>query len=393
MLLKKKIIHYGLLCGAWTVVFLFCLEATSWYIIIIKGANFYLPVELKLADTPKMKARFARVFSRDLGWEPQYPTSSLGYRGADKNNKPPYMAVFGDSFTQGYSDIEQSWPFLLEQKMNHPVLNFGVDGYGTDQAYLRFEKYYAGKIKTPFVAMCVMSENIARVVNRYRGFYARKIIIDGTKPMYYQEPDGRMILLPNPLQSADEIGRLRDPAFLKQIGQHDYWYNYFEQYDLNHFIRFPYAYYLIKAMPYYARSYYHRRVGMNPDYHDLYRNAEACAVMDHIIFKFINRARELGTFPVILFFPNWKDMAVYLKEGTTAYRDFYLGVKSRHGATFNAMDYFQPLLDNKEPIASFFKHMLDAHYNPYGEKIISEGLFRDMQRLAGERVETVGSFQ
>ena len=55
------------------------------------------------------------------------------------------IALFGDSFTQSSNvTIEESWGYLLEQKlrkagMNAEVLNFGVGGYGIDQAYLRWK--------------------------------------------------------------------------------------------------------------------------------------------------------------------------------------------------------------------------------------------------------------
>jgi hypothetical protein len=55
------------------------------------------------------------------------------------------IALFGDSFTQSSPvAIEESWGFLLEAELNRSgipceVLNFGVGGYGIDQAYLRWK--------------------------------------------------------------------------------------------------------------------------------------------------------------------------------------------------------------------------------------------------------------
>lgn len=56
------------------------------------------------------------------------------------------IALFGDSFTQGRDvELEESWGYLIEQSLTTEglaveVLNFGVDGYGIDQIYLRWEK-------------------------------------------------------------------------------------------------------------------------------------------------------------------------------------------------------------------------------------------------------------
>jgi hypothetical protein len=76
-----------------------------------------------------------------------YFSSSEGIRSAALNvhyavRQPQYrIATVGDSFT--FADevsFEASWPHRLEQqlRLNIQVLNFGVTGYGIDQAHLRY---------------------------------------------------------------------------------------------------------------------------------------------------------------------------------------------------------------------------------------------------------------
>ena len=127
---------------------------------ILKKVNFYLPMRLD----NKIKENWAKTFDYDLGWEEDLVTN-LGYRGTDKDTESAVISFFGDSYTYGYPEIESSWPYLLEKKLKKPVLNFGVRGYGTDQAYLKFEKKYVGSIKAPYVCLVVMPENIARIMN------------------------------------------------------------------------------------------------------------------------------------------------------------------------------------------------------------------------------------
>ncbi len=53
------------------------------------------------------------------------------------------IAVVGDSFTFGLEvRYEDTWPHQLERALGpeFQVLNFGVDGYGVDQAYLRYRR-------------------------------------------------------------------------------------------------------------------------------------------------------------------------------------------------------------------------------------------------------------
>ena len=92
-----------------------------------------------------------------------------------------------------------------------------------------------------------MSENIARIVNLYRGFYFRKKHIGFTKPVYVNR-NGVIELLANPLENVKDLEKLADMNFLKEIGKNDYWYNYYEKYGLNRKIHFPYSYYLLRSL-------------------------------------------------------------------------------------------------------------------------------------------------
>jgi hypothetical protein len=76
-----------------------------------------------------------------------YASSVEGIRSADPgvsfaNDRPKRrIAVVGDSFSFGLEvPFEDSWAHRLQQALGPEtqVLNFGVDGYGVDQAYLRY---------------------------------------------------------------------------------------------------------------------------------------------------------------------------------------------------------------------------------------------------------------
>lgn len=378
---KVKNLFFFSITICFTLAIILCtVEITSYYILIVKKTNFYLPLQLRQAHTIEIKERFSKVYSYELGWEPRHP-SELGYRGEEKNIENAMICLFGDSYTEGYSDIKKSWPYLLEKKFNRPVLNFGVDGYGIDQAYLRFEKRYSGKIHTPYVCLAVMSENIARIVNRYRGFYNRKEHIEATKPMYYKGKDGNIDLLPNPLTRADEIRFLADLTFLKKIGQKDYWYHHFEKYNLNQMVRFPYSFYLVKALPYYIQRYYEKRTQNDSDYKILYADEAALSLMSHIISNFIIRAKENNTTPIILFLPNWKDFIDYKTNGETIYNDFFLKIRNQHPNTFDAMTYFMPFFDKGDNVSDFFNSYSDGHYNPTGEQVLCDGFYKDLKAV------------
>ena len=78
-----------------------------------------------------------------------YFSSSEGIRSNGPNvsyaaRRPRYrVATVGDSFTFALEvPFEASWPYRLEQQFGHQtqILNFGVNAYGVDQAYLRYSR-------------------------------------------------------------------------------------------------------------------------------------------------------------------------------------------------------------------------------------------------------------
>lgn len=78
-----------------------------------------------------------------------YFSSSEGIRSSGPNvsyaaRQPPYrVATVGDSFTFALEvPFETSWPNRLEQQLGSQtqILNFGVNAYGVDQAYLRYSR-------------------------------------------------------------------------------------------------------------------------------------------------------------------------------------------------------------------------------------------------------------
>ena len=56
----------------------------------------------------------------------------------DHQNSPSCLSLYGDSYTMS-SDVDhvQAWGNALSELLGCRVANFGVGGYGVDQAYLR----------------------------------------------------------------------------------------------------------------------------------------------------------------------------------------------------------------------------------------------------------------
>lgn len=79
------------------------------------------------------------------------------------------ISTYGDSFTYGdeVGDTE-AWANVLSEALGCRVANFGVGGYGTDQAYLRYNANPADRARV--VMLGIFPDNVMRNVNRYRYF-------------------------------------------------------------------------------------------------------------------------------------------------------------------------------------------------------------------------------
>jgi hypothetical protein len=189
-----------------------------------------------------------RMFHPMLGWDyppnvvyreadgTMYRQGPTGERLAATSFPTTRIASYGDSFTY-CSDVahDQTWQTYLARRLGTNVANFGVTGYGTDQAYLKYRAN--GSYFTDIVLLCVWPENIQRVVNSYRPFYTYNDPLGLTKPRFVRV--GPSIRLEaNPIQSPLELNKLTDPSFLKTLGETDYWYQFGTRYPT---ISWPYS--------------------------------------------------------------------------------------------------------------------------------------------------------
>lgn len=179
------------------------------------------------------------VYHRQLGWSlhskaktNDYQINSQSIRATVEYEKTPpngkiRIAAFGDSFTfgQGVTN-EETWEYFLQLlDPRYETLNFGVGGYGQDQAYLRYE-LEGQQFKTNIVMIGFISENVFRNVNVFRPFYEPLTEFPLTKPRYILN-NGELELIDNPMASLEQYHMLLDQPQLtiQQLGQRDYFYH------------------------------------------------------------------------------------------------------------------------------------------------------------------------
>jgi len=179
-------------------------------------------------------------FDAELGWcnvkargtEPGgrlgFTYNSLGARSLrEYAAQPPdgvvRLACFGESFTHcdevGDTD---TWECQLEQLgPRYEALNFGVGGYGTDQALLRFRR--EGLHGAQVACIGFMPENIGRNVNRYRPLWHPSSNNCVVKPRFVLV-DEQLQLVPNPYATrAELVEAVATGRVIGETAEHEYW--------------------------------------------------------------------------------------------------------------------------------------------------------------------------
>ncbi len=110
-------------------------------------------------------------FDPELGWTvipnqslsyngKTYTTNSLGFRSGAVDFSKKHVIVSGDSVAwgDGVNDNETTAAFLDDKFTNYQTLNLGVNGFGTDQSYLRLKRHIS-KLNPQLIVFMVYSGN------------------------------------------------------------------------------------------------------------------------------------------------------------------------------------------------------------------------------------------
>jgi hypothetical protein len=192
----------------------------------------YMPPESRLE---KLKEEYD--FATGFIWHLKN-RDEIGARPVGKTTKNAKLAIFGDSYTWS-SEVsdKEAWGYFLTHNRSVLTANFGVAGYGTDQAYLLYLQK-KDVVNAEIYALGLITENINRVFNVYRPFYNNAAHGQAlTKPSAYLDDEGSLQFSPNPLLSKEDIGKLRDVSFLRTLGEKDFWYENSQKPTLS----FPYS--------------------------------------------------------------------------------------------------------------------------------------------------------
>lgn len=383
---KRTLVFSGILLTLCLVV----TEALSYAIIALSGALFDDPVRTR-AQLLEEQSKSIRTLLRSpegmlqldstLGWRYRsgYRSatdgiSAQGVRGEREYSATPSdsslrLSIFGDSFTYGNEVANsEAWTFRLEEnRRDLEVLNYGVGGYGMDQAYLRF--MLEGPRLPPHIAVIAFTtDDIRRNVNVYRRFLSgREIAL--FKPHFDLQPDGTLVLHGTPAPTAAAYRHFADvPGDVRLVGAHDYWYDprVYENplHDLSASFRL--GNYL------WARVY-RRYLDADRmwDKDTLNVRSKAFHVQTAIFRAFVKSADSMGVKPIVLFLPDRSSVERRLAGGTTMYGPLVQWAKAQSVDYLDAVDAFRAAPDPQR-LPQWFAP--GGHYSPTGNAIIAEWL-------------------
>lgn len=219
------------------------IEGLSYFVVSGRSGDIRPPEEIiSNLSQESLSSYFAEHFDRDLGWAPKpgFESGELGSRGnpwsysisergfrnqTNHRDSAATLAVtFGDSFTFGFeNEDDETWQSFLTDISDSNVFNFGVNGYGPDQAYLRSLRFLKQHWNAKYALLVITEENLNRMVNRYRPFYQpEEDMLLGFKPRYSVDDNYKVVLKPQELaEPTSSHSRLLEK--IEASKENDFW--------------------------------------------------------------------------------------------------------------------------------------------------------------------------
>lgn len=333
-------------------------------------------IQALLAPDPKLLQ-----LDPELGWryrggyrDARNQMNSQGIRSGREYSQFPdpgvvRVAAFGDSFVYCNEVAnEDSWPALVEATFpNIEVLNYGVGGYGTDQAYLRY--LMEGSVLSPDVVIIGFAPvNLRRAVNVYRRFISNREL-PLIKPRFVLGSDGDLVLRPNPArQPLDYAKYLREPRRVVELGREDQWYEaaVYENplYDYSATVRLVVALWAKINRRYFDPDRLLHGQVFNP-------SSTAFKIQAALFEQFHHAVLGSGAAPIVVILPD--------EDGVQAARDGYARVFDPlvvHLRTkgIAVVDLTEGLLAGDPDVEATRLFMSGGHYSPVGNRRIAARL-------------------
>ena len=329
-----------------------------------------------------------------LGWpSPQnYGVEEMDKIGSRVNpyfpdtSEIPCVSVYGDSFSWSEEvNAASAWPAQLSKLLNCRVNNFGVGGFGTDQALIRL---YGNKTDQPEVLiMGFFSENIMRNVNQFRGLLSSSPKEQfGFKPRFIVENDQLQVVnLLDFTNIAYKDVYLNPNQYLA--------YDYFLPGEDTQVpsLRFPYSVTVIKAISSkkFKTSYLENE--SKPFYYSLYEDnhpSDALKVTKKILLAFNAESSKRNSQSLIILIPSASDLFLYESSKQWPYQNLIMYLEQWNLDYLNMGEEIYSLLKKSDRQLCYFywevpgtRFNCGGHFNEAGYKVVADAVYKKLQSL------------
>ena len=277
------------------------------------------------------------------------------------------VTTYGESMTYGdeVSD-DDAWGNVLAKRLGCAVGNFGIGGYGTDQALLRFTANTADHAPTTIVGIYV--DNLLRNVNQYRYFLTGGETL-ALKPRFILE-NGKLTLVPIPNLSYEAFAEgLAEPSTI------------FPQDVLapgsGHgpvIWSFPYTFSLIDLLTGDQVTNYVRGVPRWIDFYDRDHESGALPVTVAIIDEFRRRAAS-GKTVIVVLYPGAPSYELSRESGQSTFHTLTAELEA-HGVPVRDLtaDFSTYLGERSFCEVLVSPGTCSGHYNPEGNRVVAAAM-------------------
>jgi len=316
--------------------------------------------------------RYMSIRDSLLGW-PARRTDEEGAEIIESRPIPAYptagnecVSLYGDSFTYGDEvDHSEAWSNVLSMRARCRVGNYGIGGYGTDQAYLRFVKNTHDSAKVSILG--IFPENVLRNVNRYRYFLDARTTFS-LKPRFILEND-QLKLVEMPAWSQEEFllaTRVPDKAFEHETFLPD---SEFGPVSLS----FPYTWKAVKLfLSDRARSAMLGHTSWEVFYRDDHPT-RALRITSEIAEQFVKTGRSRGKSAFVLIYPTARSFKQFKETGELVTRPLVDDLGRRNIPTLDLHEEFGKRVEQQAFCDLLTQPTICAgHFNPKGNVMVSE---------------------
>lgn len=362
--------------------------------------------ESPVIDPETVKQHVERSFDPNLGW-----LRPPGSAGQDQTAAGPaafhinaegcrlnpgfdgttsLVAAFGDSFTFcRLVNDDETWPHLLSHRLGTNVRNFGAGNYGLDQALIRLERQMS-QVDSPVIIMGIVPETMARVHSYWKHYFEYGNTL-AFKPRFTLE-NGELRHQPPAVQTPQDFFLSKDR--LNHIQALDLFYHTKFQRDV---LAFPFLPRLIARIRRHGPILWHLSWGIISDDPQegwkrafeivlrenarvtacLYRNPQACQLLEALIDRFAKACRNADRQPLLAVLPQPMDLA-RLDDGHDDYGAFFI----RLSKVLPVIDCTQVFYSHPERSRLYVEGPLGSHPSQLGNQVISDALAPSVARLA-----------